>query len=260
MPKWSDQQQVADNVFVFTGTDVNWVIIQEGGALTLIDAGWVGDTQEVERSIRSLGARPEDLRAVLLTHAHADHTGALNHLHDNYGVPLYMSAVEVPNARGENVETGGPIDVAKRLYRPQVIRWAAQMVKAGALQHVTVPAALAFPPEHGQGGALDLPGRPVPVATPGHTSGHTSYLLPDAGVVVTGDALITAHPTINGVGPRLLPHGFSHDQHSVVQSLYALRELDAELFVPGHGPAWYGSMRSSVDQALADVIAKGSPS
>lgn len=243
------EHQVADGVFAFGGTEVNWVIAQEGTALTLIDAGWIGDTQEVERSIRSLGRRPEDLRAVLLTHAHADHTGALNHLHDNYRVPLYMSAAEVPNALGEKIETGGPIDVAKRLYRPQVIRWASRIVKAGALQHTTVPAALAF----AQDGPLDLPGRPVPVATPGHTSGHTSYLLPDAGVAVTGDALVSAHPTISGVGPRLLPAGFSHDQRSVVQSLQALRELEAELFVPGHGPTWYGPIRASVDRALDHI-------
>ena len=172
-----DPHEVADNVFAFTGTEVNWVIVRAGTDLTLIDAGWEGDTQEVERSIRSLGRRPEDLRAVLLTHAHADHTGALNHLHDNYGVPIYMDQIEVANARGENVETGGPLDVAKLLYRPQAVRWASQVVKAGALHHISTPGAAAFP----RAGALDLPGRPFPVPTPGHTSGHTSYLLPDVG-------------------------------------------------------------------------------
>lgn len=243
----ADDHQVAGEVFVFTGTDVNWVILRDGTDLTLIDAGWEGDIQEVERSIRSLGRRPEDLRAVLLTHAHADHTGALNHLHDNYGVPLYMDAVEVPNARGEDIETGGPIDVAKRLYRPQVVRWAWRMVKAGGLHHVTNPAAQAFPAE----GQLDLPGRPVPVITPGHTSGHTSYLLPSVGAVVSGDALVSAHPTLSGVGPRLLPPGFSHDQGRAVSSLQALRALDADMFIPGHGPTWYGPISSAVDQALA---------
>jgi glyoxylase-like metal-dependent hydrolase (beta-lactamase superfamily II) len=224
----------------FTGTDVNWVIVQEGTELTLIDGGWDGDTQEVERSIRSLGRRPEDLRAVLLTHAHADHTGALNHLHDNYGVPLYMDAVEVPNALGEITESGGPIDVVKRLYRLQVDRWAVQMIRADGLRHFNVPDAQGF----SQVGPLDLPGQPVPVATPGHTSGHTSFFLPNSGVLITGDALVvTAHPTFNGLGPRLLLAYFTHDQHSAISSLNALRELDADMFVPGHGPAWYGPIK-----------------
>lgn len=241
-----DEHQVADNVFAFAGTDVNWVILQEGTDLTLIDAGWNGDIQAVERSIRALGRRPQDLRAVLLTHAHADHTGALNHLHDNYGVPLYMDAVEVSNALGTTTESGGPMDVAKRLYRPRVIRWAARITKAGALRHCTFPAAQPFP----QQGALDLPGRPVPIATRGHTSGHTSYYLPDLGVLITGDALVTAHPTLNGVGPRLLPAFFSRDEQSAISALRTLRGIDADMFVPGHGPAWYGPVSESADRAV----------
>lgn len=247
-----DPHEVADNVFAFTGTQVNWVIIRAGTDLTLIDAGWEGDTQEVERSIRSLGRRPEDLRAVLLTHAHADHTGALNHLHDNYGVPIYMAPAEVANARGENVETGGPKDVAKLLYRPQVMRWATQVVKAGGLHQITTPGAAPFPRD----GALDLPGRPLPIPTPGHTSGHTSYLLPDLGVVVTGDALVSGHPTLNGLGPRLLPSFFTHDQSSAINSLQTLKEIEADMFIPGHGPAWYGPLRQSVDQALDKISDK----
>lgn len=247
--------RVAENVFAFTGTEVNWVILCDGSDLTLIDGGWVGDIQAVERSIRSLGARPEDLRAVLLTHAHADHTGALNHLHDNYGIPLYLDAVEIPNATGELSETGGPLDVAKRLYRPRVARWASQLVKAGGLDHTAVLGGQPLP----EGGPLELPGRPIPIRTPGHTSGHTSYLLPDVGVVVTGDALVSAHPTLDGVGPRLLPSYFTHDQASAIASLATLRELDADQFVPGHGPAWYGPISASVDRAREHLPRKGAP-
>ena len=252
MSKTIVEPRVADNVFAFTGTDVNWVLIQDGTELTLVDGGWIGDTEEVERSIRSLGRRPQDLRAVLLTHAHADHTGALNHLHDRYGVPLYTAVAEVPNASGEAVESGGPADVAKLLYRPRVARWAWRITRAGALRHVTVPGARAFP----RRGALDLPGRPVPIATPGHTSGHTSFLLPDSGVLISGDALVTAHPTLDGVGPRLLPAFFSHDQNGAVDALRALRRLDADTLVPGHGPAWYAPISESADRALESWVSR----
>jgi hypothetical protein len=76
----------------------------------------------------------------------------------------------VSNALGTTIESCGPLDVAERLYRPQVIRWASRITKAGARRHSTIPAARPFP----QHGALDLPGRPVPIATRGHTSGDTS--------------------------------------------------------------------------------------
>jgi glyoxylase-like metal-dependent hydrolase (beta-lactamase superfamily II) len=238
--------QVADDVFMFTGTEVNWVLVQEGTELTLIDAGWDGDIQAVERSIRMLGRRPEDVRAMLLTHAHADHTGALNHMHDNYGVPLYMDAREIPNALGETTESGGPVDVIKRAWRPQVVCWAARMLRVGGLKRFTFPFGRPFPEER----PLDLPGRPVPVATHGHTSGHSSFYLPQAGLLVTGDALVTAHPTFSGVGPRLLPADFTHCQQDAIDALNVFQEIDADVFVPGHGPAWYGPIGKSVDAAL----------
>lgn len=134
-------------------------------------------------------------------------------------------------------------------HRPQVDRWAVQMIRAGGLRHFNLPDAQGF----SQVGPLDLPGQPVPVATPGHTSGHTSFFLPNSGVLITGDALVTGHPTFNGVGPRLLPAYFSHDQDSAISSLNALRELQAGMFVPGHGPAWYGPISDSVDRALDQV-------
>ncbi|MBV9337809.1 MAG: MBL fold metallo-hydrolase [Solirubrobacterales bacterium] len=249
MPREIDQHQVAENVFAFTGTETNWIIVQDGTDLTLIDAGWHGDIKDVEASIRLLGRQPQDVRVVLLTHAHADHTGALNYLHDNYGAPLYMDPLEVSNALGDTYESGGPINVARRLYRPQVVRWAARMIKAGGLKHYTFPSAQPFP----QAGPLDLPGRPVPIASPGHTSGHCSFLLPHAGVLITGDALVTAHPLFNGVGPRLLPADWSHDQTEAINSLGAFRDLDTDTFIPGHGPVWHGPINDALDRALDQV-------
>jgi glyoxylase-like metal-dependent hydrolase (beta-lactamase superfamily II) len=170
-------------------------------------------------------------------------------MRDHYGVPFYMDSPEVPNALGETTESGGPIDVAKRLHRPPVVRWAARMIKAGGLKHFTFPRALPFPNE----GPLDLPGRPLPVATHGHTSGHSSYFLADVGVLISGDALVTGHPTFSGIGPRLLPAAFSHNQQHAIHALSAFRKLDGDTFVPGHGPAWYGPIGNSVDRALEHV-------
>ena len=246
MTKGIDQNQVTENVFAFTGTDTNWIIVQEGTDLTLIDAGWHGDAEEVEASIRSLGRQPQDVRVVLLTHAHADHTGAINHLHDSFDVPLYMDPLEVSNALGETYESAGPLNVARRLYRPQVVRWAAKMVKVGGLKRYTFASAQPFPQE----GPLDVPGRPVPIASPGHTSGHCSYLLPQVGVLVSGDALVTAHPLFSGVGPRLLPADWSHDQDEAIDSLSAFRDLDADTLIPGHGPVWRGPINDALDRAL----------
>jgi glyoxylase-like metal-dependent hydrolase (beta-lactamase superfamily II) len=98
---------------------------------------------------------------------------------------------------------------------------------------------------------LDLPGGLVPVATPGHTSGHCAFHLPDRGVLLAGDALMTAHATSAQTGPQLLPPMFNHDEAAALASLEALRNLDADVVVPGHGPAYRGTPASAVEQAVA---------
>jgi len=97
--------------------------------------------------------------------------------------------------------------------------------------------------------AAALPGTPKVIPTPGHTGGHCSYLVD--GVLVSGDALVTGHPVSTHRGPQLLPGLFNHDQAACVRSLSALGMLDAEVLLPGHGPAWRGSVRDAATQAAA---------
>ncbi|MBP2471464.1 glyoxylase-like metal-dependent hydrolase (beta-lactamase superfamily II) [Crossiella equi] len=242
MEPWTE---VAENVFAVTGTDVNFLVVREGTDLTLVDTGWAGDKDLVEHAIRGLGHKPQDVRAVLLTHAHLDHVGALNHLRARYGIPVYTHPAEVPHAHREFLQQASPLDIISRAWRPSVLTWALRIVRAGALKEVEVPHAQAFPTE----GALDLPGHPVPVPTPGHTAGHSAYLFPGAGVLATGDALVTAHPTSRVRGPQLLPGFFTHDAAGAVSALEAIGAAEADVLVPGHGPVWRGEMAEAAKLA-----------
>ena len=153
---------------------------------------------------------------------------------------MLTGPAEVRHARREVVEQAGPADVARNAWRPRVLAWAVHAVRLGALRSVAVPTATALEEP------LDLPGRPVPVPTPGHTSGHTAYLLPDAGVLVSGDALVTGHPTTARTGPQRLPAFFDHDPARAAVALDALAPLDADVLLPGHGPAWHGTPGQAV--------------
>jgi glyoxylase-like metal-dependent hydrolase (beta-lactamase superfamily II) len=79
------------------------------------------------------------------------------------------------------------------------------------------------------------------VHTPGHTDGHCAYHLPEAGVLITGDALVCAHPTSRTRGPQLLPRMFHHDWAAAVAALDVLGKADADVLLPGHGPVHHGS-------------------
>ena len=238
--------EVAPDVFFARGTDVNWILLREGEDVTLIDSGYPGDTGRVEASLRAIGRRPEDVRAVLITHAHIDHIGGVNHFHDRYGAAVYTDAVEVEHAHRERLEQASPLDVAANLWRPGVLPWLSRVMRVGVLKDVAVPAAEPFPTT----GALDLPGHPVPVPTRGHTSGHTAYLLPAVGAVATGDELVTAHAVLRGTGPRVLPAFFNHGDP--VAAIGALEGLDADLVLPGHGDP----LRRPIAEAVAEARAR----
>jgi glyoxylase-like metal-dependent hydrolase (beta-lactamase superfamily II) len=222
-------REVADDVFHVRGTEVNWYLLRDGDDVTLIDSGYPGEVARVEESVRAIGRRPEDVRAVLLTHAHVDHMGAAQHFHDRYAAQVLTDAVEARHARREFLEQAGPMDIVKNLVRPGLLPWLTRVVRVGAAKDVDIPSAAAFPAE----GALDVPGRPVPVPTRGHTSGHTCYFLPAVGAVCTGDELLTGHAVSRTTGPQLPPAFFQHNDTR--DAVLPLAELAADLILPGHG-------------------------
>jgi glyoxylase-like metal-dependent hydrolase (beta-lactamase superfamily II) len=113
----------------------------------------------------------------------------------------------------------------------------------GVTDDVSVASARPFPVV----GPLDLPGRPVPVPTPGHTSGHAAYHLPEVGAVITGDGLVTAHAVLRGTGPQVLPAFFNHGDP--VAGLAGLEPLDADLVLPGHGDVLRRPIADAVREA-----------
>ena len=237
-------ETVADGVHVVRTPMVNWVLLTDGDAVVLVDAGYPRDTDAVVASLAALGRRPEDLAAVLVTHGHVDHIGGLDGLQAlPADAPVLTGHDEVAHLRGDVVEQVTPTQVAVRLWRPRTAGWALRAAALGATAHVTVPRARGVD----DGVALDLPGRPVPVAVPGHTSGHTAWHLPDRGVVLSGDALVTGHPLTAREGPQLLDPMFHHDAALARAAWTRLAGLAADAVVPGHGPVHHGPVPRTLD-------------
>ncbi|MEY9988826.1 glyoxylase-like metal-dependent hydrolase (beta-lactamase superfamily II) [Streptomyces sp. V4I8] len=241
----ADVRQVADGTYLVHGSNTNWVILTEGDAVTLIDTGYPGDRPKLLASLAEVGSSPEAVTAVLITHAHTDHLGNAEYLRATHGTPIYLHKAEVPHARREFLHQVNVGTVLKNGWRPGVLPWAVHAIRSGGTAHVPVTAPEAFP----SAGPLDLPGRPVPVHTPGHTNGHCAYHLPDTGVVIAGDALVSGHPTSRIKGPQLLPDMFHRERAQAVASLNVLEGLKGDVLLPGHGPLRRGPVQEAALQA-----------
>lgn len=229
--------------FVVTDT-VNWVILQSGDAVTLIDGGYPGHAGAVVESLRRIGRRPEDIRAALLTHAHVDHLGGLVKLRSKYTFDVYADPHEVAHARREYLQQADAFSLAPIAWQPRVIAWLSQILPLGALSRSGLDDTVGF------GDLAALPGAPQPVPAPGHTDGHSAFLVADGEVLVSGDALISGHMITSHRGPQCLGPIFTHDPERNAESLENLARTEALLLLPGHGDRWEGPIRAAVDEAL----------
>ncbi|MEU6812557.1 MBL fold metallo-hydrolase [Streptomyces sp. NPDC046831] len=241
----ADVRQVAEGAYLVHGSNTNWVLLTDGDAVTLVDTGYPGDRERLLDSLAAVGSAPEAVAAVLVTHAHNDHLGSAEYLHRVYGTPVYLHEAEVPHARREFLHQVSVGRVLRNGWRPGVLPWAVHALRSGGTAHVPVTAPEPFP----SAGPLDLPGRPVPVHTPGHTRGHAVLHLPHAGVVISGDALVSGHATSRVAGPQLLPDMFHHDRAGALASLAVLADLEGDVLLPGHGPLHRGSVKAAAERA-----------
>lgn len=240
-----DITQSSDNAYLVATPGVNWTVLTGADGVTLIDAGYPGDFDEVVGSLHEIGYSVDDLQAILVTHAHIDHIGSIPRLLKLKPVPVLTSFEEARHARREYLHQATPADVTMNMYRPGMLRWITHIMAKGAMKKVSVPSATGID----VGTALDVPGKPIPYLIPGHTLGHTVYLADD--VLVTGDALCTGHMLSRIEGPQVLAPFFDHDRQQHLDTLPLLADLPATTMHPGHGPARGGSVAEAVEIALS---------
>ncbi|GII64299.1 MBL fold metallo-hydrolase [Sphaerisporangium krabiense] len=197
-------------------------LVRIPGGYALIDTGVPGSAPQVLDALARLGARPQDVRQIVLTHSHIDHTGSAADLVEATGARVLAGAADAFVIRGLRPEPEATYTDAERVLNEQVM---AGFAAAGIppLRHVEVDVELR------DGDVLDGWGESVRVLhVPGHTPGSVALHLPSSGVLFPGDNVAAAEG-------RVLLGPFNVARDEAVASFRRLAELDVETLCVPHG-------------------------
>jgi glyoxylase-like metal-dependent hydrolase (beta-lactamase superfamily II) len=232
---------VADGV-VRLGTDlVHWYLLEEGGRVVVVDGGLPPYRPQLERGLALLGNATSDIEAIVLTHGHGDHTGIVEPLREELGVPVYVHKDDeelTTTGKSFGKTEASPLGY---LRHPQAWKLLGHFKTSG--KSPPVQAVQTF------GDGAELPGGLRAIHTGGHTSGHVVLLHEGKRVLFAGDLICTLNPLTGGRGPELLPRALNLSSATMLDSLTKLERLDVDSILFGHGDPWTHGAGAAVRRA-----------
>ncbi len=238
--------QLTSSVHRLGEDPVGCYLLEEAGAVTIVDAGLPGYYSELASELKTMGRTIDDVRAVVLTHGHSDHIGFAERVRDEHGLPVSVHELDAALARGETPNPSAGMGERKLGSFLSFLAWAA---RRGALRTTTLTEVATFE----AGTTLDVPGALQVIHTPGHTAGSAMLLAAGHDVLFTGDGLVTASVVNGRQGPQVGP--FTADPDQALGSLDQIDGVEATWLLPGHGPAWNQGAASAVDAARRTGVA-----
>ncbi len=231
---------------------VNVYLLEEAGAVTIIDAGAPGYWKDLQAELAAMGRTPDDVRALLLTHAHSDHVGFAERIRRERGVPVNVHPDDAALARGE-------VKAVRDEHGPGSRGWSIRAIAGFAVFALSHGMARVTPiAEVGtflDGATLDVPGAPRVIHVPGHTAGSVAFHTPARDAVFVGDAFVTRNVITGRRGPHFATT-FNEDHRRAVASLARLDDLAARHVLPGHGDAWPGGLGEALRAVRESIPAE----
>lgn len=187
---------------IVTSLEVNCYLCWDPatGDGVIIDPG--GNESDIRKNVGRLGFAP---KAILLTHGHADHIGAVESLRSQLNIPLYAASDEVSLLQDPAQNMSAFFEQPIAIGQPEQLVKDEDLILIGSLRFTVL-------------------------ATPGHTPGGVCYLDDTNGNLFCGDTLFQG-----SIGRTDLPGG---DTKTLLNSIHTkiLALPDSVVCYPGHGP------------------------
>ncbi|CAN5870105.1 MBL fold metallo-hydrolase [soil metagenome] len=211
-------------------------LIEGDDGWTIVDTGYhYPPTYEVwEAAATAVGCDLDrDVSRIVVTHFHPDHLGGARWLQERSGAPVYMLEEEISRSRA--VWGGDPdgtpfVDHLVRHGMP-----SEMAVSAAAKMRASLPLPEKMLPLS-EGEKLDSGYGPLRVIlAPGHADHQLMLHDEERKILFAADhVLLKITPNI-GLWPESKPNPLAR----YLESIETLRELDASLVLPGHGPVFH---------------------
>jgi len=224
----------------------NCYLVRDDDGFTLIDTGTPGSADDILAAAREYGA---PIVRVAVTHAHVDHMGSLDALHE--ALPEAEIAIGAREARFLAGDTSLDPD------EPQVEPRAMVRHRNGVVWREMETACATQPTRLLHDG--DVLGSLQVVAAPGHTPGHIVFFDPRGGTLIVGDAMQTAGGvavagTIRPTFP--FPALATWHKPSALESARRMRALNPTRLATGHGDVLEDPC-AAMDRAIARASRQG---
>jgi glyoxylase-like metal-dependent hydrolase (beta-lactamase superfamily II) len=228
---------------------VNAYLVEEAGEVTIVDAGMPGYWADLPRELAAMGRTLDDVRALVLTHGHSDHTGFAERFRTERRITPRIHELDAAMARGEvkpqNQQSG-------KTRIGALVGFLLLGLRKGALRAKPLAEVATF----GDGATLDVPGAPRVTHVPGHSPGCAALHFAGIDALLVGDAFATLAVTSGHEGPQIAP--FTSDPAEALASLDRLEAIEARWALPGHGEPWTGGVGAAV-AAVRARVASGVP-